>query len=303
MQPKRWNRARQLLVRITGRALLAAVTLYAAATTSNAATFIQANPAGGNWGAGMGTPGAGDVVRWNQANIRYSFTPAFTAWYGAAGQAAVANAFGTWNGAVGAAVLPGANRVAVDGAAMAVTDPAIIGPLTNYDLESVALHEIGHALGLDHPDVPGAMNFNVAGGAWVAGALPAGSQPVMWSTAVANTRTRALTNDDLYGVQWLYTAGAAGAGNGALGGPTFGGGTPFTFAAAGANPVDITIDVGGLSSGTLASTIGSGPAPGVGQSWQQLNSATITFSIPTPGGMAVLVVTVLMPVRRRRRAA
>ncbi|KAH7532564.1 metalloendoproteinase 2-MMP [Ziziphus jujuba] len=51
-----------------------------------------------------------------------------------------------------------------------------------YDLETVALHEIGHLLGLDHSSVPNAIMFPV---------IPAG-------------QTKGLHNDDIQGIRYLY---------------------------------------------------------------------------------------------------
>ncbi|TQM26456.1 putative peptidoglycan binding protein [Nocardia bhagyanarayanae] len=61
----------------------------------------------------------------------------------------------------------------------------IIGAAANsLDLESVALHEIGHILGLQHSDDPGALMANEA--------------------IAFNTMRRALTNDDVEGIRKLY---------------------------------------------------------------------------------------------------
>jgi peptidoglycan hydrolase-like protein with peptidoglycan-binding domain len=63
----------------------------------------------------------------------------------------------------------------------------------SFDIETVALHEIGHCLGLDHSDVSGS---------------------VMWRTVAANTTLRTLQSDDLAGIQALYPSGPwAGWGN------------------------------------------------------------------------------------------
>jgi hypothetical protein len=58
----------------------------------------------------------------------------------------------------------------------------------SFDVESMALHEIGHILGLDHSDVPGA---------------------VMLPVQSPNTTVRALTGDDIAGFRRLYRADAA----------------------------------------------------------------------------------------------
>lgn len=52
-----------------------------------------------------------------------------------------------------------------------------------YDVETVALHEIGHLIGLAHSTVPGT---------------------VMWPTIAANTTVRVLAPDDIEGIRRLY---------------------------------------------------------------------------------------------------
>jgi protease II len=52
-----------------------------------------------------------------------------------------------------------------------------------FDIETVALHELGHILGLQHSDVPGS---------------------VMFPTVDDNTTNRVLTSDDLAGIRSLY---------------------------------------------------------------------------------------------------
>ncbi|XP_026436647.1 metalloendoproteinase 4-MMP-like [Papaver somniferum] len=52
-----------------------------------------------------------------------------------------------------------------------------------YDLESIALHEIGHVLGLGHSSFP---------------------EAVMWPTESPRTINVKLTLDDVYGAQLLY---------------------------------------------------------------------------------------------------
>jgi hypothetical protein len=60
----------------------------------------------------------------------------------------------------------------------------VVGSVVNgFDIETVALHEIGHILGLQHSNVAGS---------------------VMFPTVSSNSTKRALTADDLGGVRELY---------------------------------------------------------------------------------------------------
>ena len=121
-----------------------------------------------------------NFFRWEQAPLTYAYDPTFTAAYGAAGQSEVSKAFATWSAGIAAVTGPVDQSAAFGG-----TDVSILGAGGIFDLQSVALHEIGHAIGFDHPNPAsgnGANNYNVVTGDWVNGALPGASHPIMWHT-------------------------------------------------------------------------------------------------------------------------
>ena len=68
----------------------------------------------------------------------------------------------------------------------------VIGAVASgFDVETVALHELGHILGLQHSDVAGS---------------------VMFPSVSSNFTKRALTADDLGGIRQLYPASVPAAG-------------------------------------------------------------------------------------------
>ena len=291
---------------IIAAAVLACVSLGGFEARGAAFIDTTVNPA--NFGSPLAP--ANNFIRYQQAAINYSFTAAFTTSYGAAGQAAVVAAMTTWNSAVATAVAPGANPAA-NSAVIQAADPRILN-FGNSDLQSVALHEIGHTLGLHHTETGGAANnYNVVAGAWVAGAeIPA---PIMHSTIAPLLRIRTLTNDDLFASQFLYDAGVAGNGQGNIGGPVFGNAAvAFTLTQvpiAQAHSITVTAlplanFVATCGAGILAcvtpASINTNASAGA---WRVITSGTIFFPIPEPSSIALFGLGILMLRLRPRRGS
>jgi len=131
-----------------------------------------------------------DEFRWSISTITFSIDDSFSTEFGDSGITAITNAFNTWDTAFGtpSTSAPSSTEVFIES--------------TLFDLESIALHEIGHALGLTHPDKAGNKNYNSSGASITA----AGSE-VMNSTIGAGELARELTSDELAGMNYLYDPG------------------------------------------------------------------------------------------------
>jgi len=128
-----------------------------------------------------------EEFRWSISTITFSIDDSFSAEFGDSGITALKNAFNTWDTAFG---IPSTS---------APTSTEIFIESTLYDLESIALHEIGHALGLTHPDQAGNKNYDSSGVS-----ITATGSEVMNSTIGAGELARELTSDELAGLNYLY---------------------------------------------------------------------------------------------------
>jgi len=129
----------------------------------------------------------GEEFRWSISTVTYSIDDSFSAEFGDSGITALKNAFNTWDTVFGtpSTSAPSSTEIFIES--------------TLYDLESIALHEIGHALGLTHPDQAGNRNYDSSGVS-----ITATGSEVMNSTIGVGELARELTSDELAGFNYLY---------------------------------------------------------------------------------------------------
>jgi len=138
---------------------------------------------------------------------------------------------------------------------------------SGIDFESVALHEMGHGLGLDHND-----------GCY-------STRTVMQSTIAAGTVARNLQPPEMDGVRYLY-AGSGGGSGGGTSVTASPGSLVFNATAGGAAPAPQTISL----SGTVGAAWSAGVLAG-GGNWLSLSQASGVL----PATLAVGVVTGGLP--------
>lgn len=129
--------------------------------------------------------------RWSMPTITVAASASFLEAFGAGGVEAVDRSVGRW--AVASETDP---AQAPESARVPAREGGIV-----YDLESIIVHELGHALGLGHPDRAAAGGKNYASDG---SPVPTTGTEVMFSGMPNSTIVRDLTRDDVAGIRYLY---------------------------------------------------------------------------------------------------
>lgn len=139
------------------------------------------------------------------------------------------------------------------------------------NLDSVMLHELGHALGLDHSDKNPAA---------IVGAVSLGDPPTMNSIIYPNAGT--LHTDDIVGIRTLYNGGEAAETNSPL--------TLIATPATGKAPLKVSLSQAG-GDGSTTWDFGDG-ASGIGSSAKHRFVAAGTYTVTAKCGKCIATITI-----------